>query len=249
MTEEGNKDPVNVVTDSMSGAKIELKGLTEKSSSCRLARRNILGNNSSSSSQLRTRDDLITGRRVKRATKHQHIHIGFAPRMNSKISYRDLLLGKKFGKGAQGVVRMAKHKVAGNLFALKLISLEAANKAEMQAELEKIKKMAYNEQLARNKLRRFTVESYEIYYVESDRKFCILMEFMRHGSLTDCLQKLSGSSYLKSLPCPSQPLPIQSGDSEFGTISFNGCRSRFSMEDVSHIVYAVCFYIVYVLIW
>eukprot|EP01060_Flectonema_neradi_P033920 TRINITY_DN5809_c3_g1_i1.p1 TRINITY_DN5809_c3_g1~~TRINITY_DN5809_c3_g1_i1.p1 ORF type:complete len:479 (+),score=58.55 TRINITY_DN5809_c3_g1_i1:136-1437(+) len=187
------------------------------------------------SSPPRSRDDPTT-RRVKKATKHQHIHIGFAPHMNTKISYRDLILGKKFGKGAQGVVRMAKHKVAGNLFALKLISLESANKAEMQAELEKIKKMAYNEQLARTKLRRFTVESYEIYYVETDRKFCILMELMSHGSLTDCLRKLHGTSYMKSLPSPPSTKPI---GSEFGTVGFNPNRSRFSMEDVSHIAFAV----------
>ena len=150
------------------------------------------------------------------------------------IAYDDLIVGRQLGKGAQGVVSSAIHRKSGTEFALKITKFGANfTMKDFKGEVEKLQRIATSSDLDS-----CAVRMYEVFHLASTHKAAFLMECMPHGSLTDCLLKLAGTSYgscLPSLP-PPPTAPISSGD----VITPPPSATRFSMKDVSFIARQVC---------
>ena len=127
-------------------------------------------------------------------------------------------------------------KFRGRPYALKRLAaiggLVGGCKKSMQRELEKVI-------LELTQLHRYAVESYDAYWSESDAKLCILMEYMRHGSLLDVLASLR-NPVLPSSCYPAEAEHLASGSSS-STTNTESNTTVFCSEDVSFIARSVCF--------
>eukprot|EP00756_Hemistasia_phaeocysticola_P012728 Hpha_TRINITY_DN15226_c0_g12::TRINITY_DN15226_c0_g12_i1::g.65528::m.65528 len=198
----------------------------------------------------------------KHRNKHRHLHMSQAPAVGMAISLRDLDIDRDVvGRGAQGVVRKARHKATGTLFAVKEIQVIPQQGTEvtvkhLQRELERC--CLPKASCACDCL----VQSYEAYFSERKNSISILMEWMDFGSLSDILSILAIPSSSGSLgdsadsilsPVVLSPAVTASsatheipqasaarrepGDRSVSTVELNMGVGRMCTEDVALVAY------------
>lgn len=98
----------------------------------------------------------------------------------NKIKFEDLRIGVELGKGSQGKVRVAQHKVTGEKYAMKYITFDSDSE-EMRPALE-----AELRQVAAVKHKNI-VSSYEAFF--RDGRLYIVLEYMDCGTMTNVISR------------------------------------------------------------
>eukprot|EP01060_Flectonema_neradi_P030837 TRINITY_DN4554_c0_g2_i1.p1 TRINITY_DN4554_c0_g2~~TRINITY_DN4554_c0_g2_i1.p1 ORF type:complete len:480 (+),score=75.34 TRINITY_DN4554_c0_g2_i1:72-1511(+) len=156
-------------------------------------------------------------------------HIASPNGLSEPIKYNELQIGRRLGKGAEGVVSEAVHQPSGIELALKVTNFGAHfTLSDFESEVAKLQKIATDETL-----QNCAVQMYEVFHLVSARKAAFLMECMPHGSLTDCLKKLAGTAYTAGLP----PATVAQQDGESTVITPPPAVTRYSVKDVSYVAY------------
>ncbi|KAK7198927.1 mitogen-activated protein kinase [Novymonas esmeraldas] len=98
----------------------------------------------------------------------------------NKIKFEDLRIGAELGKGSQGKVRVAQHKITGEKYAMKYITFEGDSddmRSALEAELRQVAVVKHHN----------IVSSYEAFF--RDGRLYIVLEYMDCGTMSNLIDR------------------------------------------------------------
>ncbi|AIN98861.1 mitogen-activated protein kinase [Leishmania panamensis] len=98
----------------------------------------------------------------------------------NKIKFEDLRIGSELGKGSQGKVRVAQHKITGKKYAMKYITFDGDSddmRSALEAELRQVAAVKHHN----------IVSSYEAFF--RDGRLYIVLEYMDCGTMNSLIEQ------------------------------------------------------------
>ncbi|AYU79326.1 mitogen-activated protein kinase kinase 4 / MAPK4 [Leishmania donovani] len=98
----------------------------------------------------------------------------------NKIKFEDLRIGSELGKGSQGKVRVAQHKITGEKYAMKYIAFDGDSddmRSALEAELRQVAAVKHHN----------IVSSYEAFF--RDGRLYVVLEYMDCGTMNNLIDR------------------------------------------------------------